>query len=281
MAAGEALALSSSALWGTADFLGGTASRRLPTLAVVGASQLVGLLGVSLLAVLTGALDDPTGWVPWSIAAGAVGLVALAAFYAALAGGTMAVVAPIASLGAAVPAVAGLVAGERPGALQLLGIGVALTGVVLSSGPEVSARAPMRPIALAALAALGFGVVLLLIARGSASSATMTLVGMRATAAVVIVSLAVAVRSTGGVRAGDLPLLAAIGLADAAANWAYAVASDLGLLSVVGVLASLYPAVTVLLARAVHNERLRAIQNVGVVLALAGVAAIAAGEAAG
>jgi drug/metabolite transporter (DMT)-like permease len=127
------------------------------------------------------------------------------------------------------------------------------------------------------LAAIGFGGVLVLVFEGASTSPLMTLVGMRATSVTVLLLTALAVRSTGGLRRRDVPLLAGIGLGDAGANWAIGVASNRGLDSVVAVLGSLYPVITVLLARGLHGERLRPVQNGGVALALAGVVLIAAG----
>ncbi|MDP9182858.1 MAG: EamA family transporter, partial [Actinomycetota bacterium] len=118
-----ALALLSSLLWGGSDFLGGTASRRLAAIVVVGASQLVALVLLVPLAVTVGERPDHL----WAgVAAGLTVTAGLAAFYAALAAGTMGVVAPIAATGAVVPVVVGLVGGESPAAVQLAGIVVAL-----------------------------------------------------------------------------------------------------------------------------------------------------------
>jgi drug/metabolite transporter (DMT)-like permease len=129
------LALFASLLWGSSDFLGGTASRRTAVLAVVGGSQVLALIGLCLVATATGSWGDPTGYVPWAIAGGVVGTGALVAFYAALAAGTMGVVAPIAALSAVIPVAVGLARGERPSVLTLTGIAVAVAGVVLASGP--------------------------------------------------------------------------------------------------------------------------------------------------
>jgi drug/metabolite transporter (DMT)-like permease len=277
------LALLSSLLWGAADFLGGTVSRRLPVLVVVGASQLAGLLTVAVVAVAAGELHAPTGYLPWAVAAGLAGLGGLVAFYRALAIGTMGVVSPIAALGVAVPVAVGLGRGERPGAVQLVGIVVAVLGVVLASGPELSGRAGARPLLLAVAAAVGFGLALLFIAEGAQTSTIMTLVTMRVTSVLVVALLLVsqaaarARRTQVKITARDLPLIAVIGIGDAAANLTFGWASTRGLVSVVAVLGSLYPVVTVLLARVVHHERLAAIQNAGVVAALAGVGLIAAG----
>ena len=276
-----ALALLSSVLWGAADFFGGTASRRASAIAVVGGSQVLGLIGISLVAAAAGAWDAPLDYLPWAVAGGLIGMGALVAFYAALASGTMGVVAPVAALGVVIPIGVGLARGERPTLLALAGIAVAVAGVVLASGPELSGGAAARPLLLAALAAVGFGVVLVLVAQGSRTSALMTLVGMRASSVTVLLLVALAVRSKGGLQGPDLLLLAAIGAGDVGANWAFGVASTKGLDSVVAVLGSLYPAVTVLLARGFHGERLRPVQNGGVVLALAGVVLIAASGGAG
>lgn len=282
-----ALALLASLLWGTADFLGGTATRRLPVASVVGVSQLVALLGLVPVALLTGALGEPRGYLVPGALAGLAGVLALASFYRALAVGTMGVVAPIAALGVGVPVVVGLAGGESPSPLQLAGIAVAIVGVVLASGPELSGagRGGLVPLLLAALAGVGFGTVFVLIAKGSEGrgipAVVMTLLTMRLTAVVLLTLLLLVTAPRRGlelhVRRRDLPLLVVIGVLDVGANAAYAVAAQSALVSVTSVLASLYPVVTVLLARQVHQERLAGVQVPGVVLALAGVALIASG----
>ena len=273
------LALASSLLWGAGDFLGGTVSRRLPATSVVGVSQALALVLFALLALVTGeaALGmSATGWA-WAVAAGLAGLVALVAFYAALASGTMGVVAPLAALGVLFPLAAGLIGGERPSGVQMLGVGLGVLGGVLASGPEVARKVSGRPVVLALVAAVGFGLVLVFIARGSEDSPLLTLVGMRMTSVTLLVVAALVARSIGGVRARDLPLLAAIGVLDGGANLTYAIATTTGLLSLVAVLSSLYPAVTVVLARLVHHERMTRVQDAGVVAALAGVVLVAGG----
>lgn len=275
-----ALALCASLLWGGADFLGGTAARRLPVTGVVLVSQAVALIGLLVVAAATGAFGDPTGYLGWAIAAAAVGLVALVSFYAALADGTMGVVAPIAALGVVVPVVVGLAQGDRPSAWQGAGVAVAVVGVVLASGPELrspEAGGGARPLLLAGVAAVGFGTVIVCVAHGARTSTTMTLLVMRLTSVAVLGLLAVAGKVAVGTGRRDLPILVATGAGDVTANAALAVASTRGLLSVVAVLSSLYPAVTVLLARAFHDERLARMQTVGVSAALLGVVLIASG----
>lgn len=273
------LALLSSVLWGVADFLGGTAARRHAAHVVVGLSQVCALVVLVPVAAALGA----GGRVLPGMAAGVVGVVALSSFYAALAGGTMGVVAPIASLGAVIPVAVGLVRGEQPSDLQLTGIVVAIAGVVLASGPELSGGASPRPLLLACVAAAGFGSVAALLAAGSegpARQAVLTLLVMRGTSVALLAPvLVLALRRPGAAGAArrDVVLLAGIGLGDLAANAAFAAASRGSLLSVAAVLASLYPVVTVLLARHVHAEVLRPVQVMGVALALTGVALLAAG----
>jgi drug/metabolite transporter (DMT)-like permease len=187
-------------------------------------------------------------------------------FYRALSIGTMGVVAPVAALGVAVPVVVGLARGESPSVLQLLGIVIAVVGVVLASGPELSGRGAGGGLALllAGGAAVGFGLVLLLVAKaseGDSGSVVMTLLTMRVTSVSVMLLLIAAMAGRRGwrpqVRRGDLPVLALIGAADAAANGTYAIASRSSLVSVASVLASLYPVVTALLAFQLLGERRR------------------------
>ncbi len=273
------LGLASSLLWGTSDFLGGLRSRTVPPAAVVGWSQLMGLVALTVI-VLTVQPLTGTAWVPWAVAAGAMGAVALGSFYAALATAPMGIVAPIAALGAGVPVVLGVLTGDTPSPLAWLGMVVALAGAMLASGPELRAGLHLRPVALACVAAVGFGLVLFCIDRGSRTSLVSVLWGMRVTSVSLFAVLALRLRSVGGVGRSDLLVLVPIGLADLLANATFALAAARGMVSVAAVLASLYPVVTILLARGILQERLRAIQNAGVALSLVGVAVIAAGGAA-
>ncbi|MEP6797080.1 MAG: DMT family transporter [Lapillicoccus sp.] len=270
------LALLSSVLWGSSDFVGGLRSRILPPAAVVGWSQVVGLLTMTVV-VLAGHPLRGTGWIPYAIAAGLIGSGALAAFYAALSTGTMGVVAPIAALGAAVPVLLGVVLGDVPSPLAWAGMAVAVFGTVLASGPEIQAGVHVRSVLLACVAAVGFGLVLFLIDRGARYSLVANLWGMRVTSTLVYLVVALTRRSLGGVGRRDWPWLVGVGLGDLSANALFAAASSAGLVSVTSVLASLYPVVTILLARGFLGERLRPVQNAGVALSLLGVVAIAAG----
>ncbi len=270
------LALLSSLLWGAADFLGGTATRRLSAVLVVFLSQLTALLVLLPLALLLGDRPDHLWAAPLAGVAVALGL---AAFYAALSLGTMGVVAPIAATGAIVPVLVGLARGESPSALQVLGIAISLFGVVLASGPELTGGASARPLVLAGVSALCFGAVVALLAEGSkggSGAALVTLLVMRVVT-VAVMGWVLVIRRPGGGMRGNARVLVAIGVLDVGANAAFAFASRGGLLSVVAVLGSLYPVVTVLLARQVHGERLKPIQGLGVMVALGGVVLLTAG----
>jgi drug/metabolite transporter (DMT)-like permease len=271
------LALCSSLLWGTSDFVAGLKSKTLPPAAVVGWSQMVGFLTLCVVVVVMGNPLTASGWQGWAVASGLAGAVALAAFYAALSTGTMSVVAPVASLGAALPVLLGVATGDTPSPVAWVGMGVAVLGTVLASGPEIRSGLPLRPVLLAVVAAVGFGTVLFCMDRGARVSLVSTLWGMRLTSLVVYAVVAAVRRSTGGVGRRDWPTLVFVGLADLSANALFVAASTQGLVSVAAVLGSLYPVVTILLARAILAERLRMVQNVGVVLAMAGVVAIATG----
>jgi drug/metabolite transporter (DMT)-like permease len=269
------LALASSVAWGTADFFAGVASRRRPAVAVVGWTQALALLVISVLVALRWGTVTWDGWPLWALAAGLSGMTGLICFYSALSAGTMGVVAPIAALGVVVPVALGVATGEAPSPWAWLGMLVAVVGVTLASGPELSGEVSARPVVLAGCAAVGFGLALFCLDRGARVSTLLTLWGMRVTSVTILVVVALLLRSAGGVTARELPALLAIGCGDLAANALFAVASSRGQVSVASVLGSLYPVVTTVLARVVLHERLRRVQQVGVVLAVGGAAVVA------
>jgi drug/metabolite transporter (DMT)-like permease len=278
-----AISLASAASWGVSDFLGGLQSRRLPVLGVLAISQPAGLLLIALLILLTGA--DPISADKLAIAflAGVASLGGLAAYYAAMAMGTVSVVAPIAALGVVVPVIVGLAQGESPAAIQLAGLVLAVGGVVILSYEEPPehvdrARVARLSIVLAIVAGLGFGVFFTGLDAAAADRPGWAILAVRfGGLATVAAALLVARPRLDGVGAA-WPVLIAIGVFDALANALFAVASTKGLLPVVAVGGSMYPAFTVALAHGVLGERLATIQWAGVGLALTGVAMIAAGS---
>jgi drug/metabolite transporter (DMT)-like permease len=277
------LALSSSLCWGLSDFLGGFQSRRHHVLAVMLLSQ--GLaLAILVVAVLAGApTEHDAASTAWAASVGAFGLIALVAFYRALAIGTMSIVAPISATGVAIPVLVGLVGGERPGVLQAAGIVLACGGVVLaarepSSGDAEARRTGRASIGLALVAAVGFGTFFAGMDRAEETAdVAWVLLAARTADVLLIVLAALALRPRLPTAPATLGAIAAVGVFDLLANLLFVLAAGRGLLSVVGVLGSLYPAVTVLLARIVLHERLSRLQGAGVAITLAGVVALAAG----
>ncbi len=277
------LALGSSLAWGLADFGAGLKSRRLGVLAVL-VVMLAGSLPFVVVAVLTvgGAPPSDTGFVVVAALAGASGTVGIAAFYRGLVVGTMSVVAPISATAAVVPLAFGLATGERPSGLQALGVVLALAGVVLAArepdAPAARAGPPRRAVAgvgLALVAALGFGGFFVGIDAASARGGELwAILVQRTTSLALVAGAALAVRPDLRRARPEAGALVAIGVADLAANALFALASTRGLVSVVGILGSLYPVVTILLARSVLRERLAAPQWAGVGTALAGVGLI-------
>lgn len=276
---GAVLALVSSLLWGTGDFIAGYLSRRRSPMAVLGGSQIVGFVVMLVIATLTMSWGaSPGGYLVWGVLASLAGASALLAFYTALATGPMGVVSPISALGVLVPLAVGLFRGETPTALQYVGILLAIIGVVLASGPEISGAAGLRPVVLSVAAAVGFGLFFVFVAAGAQESTVMTMTAQRGTTTLLIIGAALIARQgVGGLQRGDVPWLVAIGVFDIAANLMFGLSTTEGLLAVVSVLGSLYPVVTVVLAWVVLRERLAPAQYIGVIVALTGVAAISAG----
>ena len=272
------LALGSSVVWGTADFAGGSLSRRLPVLGVTLVSQGAGFVALLVAVAVRGEVGSRSFLI--GLAAGVGGGLGLAAFYRALALGTMSVVSPIAACGALVPFVVSLATGERPSPIALAGAVAALAGAVLASLEERRAAAASparaRAIVLAVVAAIALGLFVYFLGLGSRQGDPLsTLVGARVGSLALLVGLAAVLQAPVSIPRSSIAAVAAVGLADVSANALFAVASTHGLLALVSVLGSLYPVVTVLLAHVLLGERLTRAQRAGVALALGGVAVIA------
>ena len=275
------LALFSSLLWGTSDFYGGKLSKKHPALAVTAVSQAIGLvIGVTIVLVSTSWIKPDLSWEGYflpGVMAGSLGFIGLVAFYSGLATGRMGVVAPISALSVLIPITIAFINGEQPTSLQILGMSIALLGAVCASGPEIKGGLAVRPIVLAVIAACGFGGAVAFIAKGSATSALMTMTTMRFTTFIVALFLFARFRSVGGLSKKDLPILILIGGADFAGNLLLGVATTKGLVSVAVVLGALYPIITALLADKFLNEDLHKIQYLGIAFAITGVALISLG----
>jgi drug/metabolite transporter (DMT)-like permease len=275
-----AISLASAFSWGISDFLGGIESRRLPLLGVLAVSQPAGLILILLLIPLFGADPIPAWKLGIAFGAGAASLGGVAAFYAAMAMGTISVVAPIAGLGVVVPVVVGLAEGEVPSTVQFAGLVAATAGALILSyeeNPEHTG-APRGSIVLAVLAGLGFGIFFTGIDAASADRPGWAILSVRLGGVTMVAAALLVMRPQLAGVGGALPVLIVIGVFDVLANALFAVASTKGILPVVAVGGSMYPAFTIALAHGVLGERLVAVQWAGVVLALIGVGLIAGGS---
>jgi drug/metabolite transporter (DMT)-like permease len=272
------LALGCAVVYGAADFLGGLASRRTSAFAVVALSQVVGLIALlALLPWLGGPVGPADLW--WGAAAGLAGATGLVVFFRTLARGVMSVIAPVTAVtAAAVPVLVGLVGGDRISSWAAFGILLALVGVALVSaeGGFAALRAA-RPASLAPalLAGSMFGLFFVLLDQTSDSSGLTPLVTARLASVGLVVVLALAGRKSLRVTRAALPLVAASGLGDMTANALFLLATQSdGQLAITGVLASLYPVSTVVLAQRVLRERLVGAQVAGLAAAVAAVVLI-------
>jgi drug/metabolite transporter (DMT)-like permease len=273
-----ALATACAVIFGTADFFGGLATRRSRVLAVVVFSQLGGLLLIAALLPLLTATLSPAALL-WGMAAGVAGAGGIVMFYRGLATGMMSVVAPItatASMG--LPVLFGLVTGDRPSTVALLGVALGLVAVTLvSRSPDGPARGSrVGPIVNALVSGAGFGGFFILLKLAPADAGVWPLLGARLASITLVTLLAIVTGRSLRPIPGTLRVTVAAGLLDMSANVLYLFAAQRGMLSLIAVLVSLYPASTLLLARYVLGERLSPVQITGVGFALGAVALIAA-----
>ncbi|HVM08056.1 MAG TPA: DMT family transporter [Acidimicrobiales bacterium] len=273
------LGLAVAAAYGTADFFGGFASRRSPLASVVVLSQAVGLALIAVLAVTMGG-SIGAGEVGFAIAAGIIGGGGLTALYRGLAIGRMNVVAPTTAVGAAaLPVLWGLARGERPAPLALVGVVLAIVAIVFVSripGDEAAAAGGRAALLLAIAAGIGFGIVFIILAETGEGTGMWPLLVMRCTSVPALALGALLTRRS--LAPGGWPgirLIAVTGVLDVSANALFVVATRQGLISLVAVISSLYPAATVVLARFVLTERLGRMQTVGLGLAGTGILLIA------
>lgn len=270
------LALGVSLFLGTADFLGGQQTKERSPFVVLAVSQLVGLF--ALIPVVAIVHPAPFQWpyLGWSLLAAASVLLGASSLYRGLAIGKMSIVAPVSATAAIVPIAAGALAGERPSAAEDIGIAVALLGAIITSRPPDGGPRIARGVGFAILSALGGG--FFLVAMDAASEG-----GIIAATVSTRVSLMLMLALVGLAWVPEIwnakpnPWLVALGILEVSAWVMFAAASTLGLLAVVGLLASLYPVVTVLLARYVLREAIGRGQLSGIALVILGLGLIATG----
>lgn len=273
-------ALSAALVWGVADFVGGMASRRFSVITVLLLTELGGLIVIGAVVAATTPEMFSREDAIMSMAAGLIGTAALGLFYRALAIGTMSVVAPITATGAVIPVIVGLATGDALSVVQVGGLAVVLVGVVLASREQSSVEAPSeeqrRSILLAVAAAVGFGLFFLLSHPPAEESVGWTVFFLRLAQVPVVAGIWLWL---GAQRPGPklTTVLLCAGTLDLGATALLALANSGGEVSIVSVLTSTYPVVTVLLAAVVLHERLLRSQYVGIVLTLAGIGAVVAG----
>jgi drug/metabolite transporter (DMT)-like permease len=282
------LALVSSMVWGVADFVGGLASRRSTPLQTLVLTTPAGLVLIVPAALLLG--GDPAGTALPGIGSALFGATGILLLYAALTLGPMGVVSPVAAvIGAAIPVIVGLLRGDRPGTAAYVGMALAVVAIVTvglepqsPTDDERHQRVSSRALLLAIGAGVGIGGFMAVISWAPDGSGLWSVVWARGTSTVLIgvLGAVAASRSARPYLPEDPPVriqAMAAGVLDVGANAVYVLALQVGLLSVVSVLGSLYPAATVLLARLVLTEHLRPMQKVGMVTAIVAAALLALG----
>jgi drug/metabolite transporter (DMT)-like permease len=266
--------------YGSGDFLGGVSAKRLPTITVLLVQQAVGLAAAFLLVVaLRDAVPDPHIFL-LSAAAGVVGIAALGMLFRGLAVGRMSIVAPLSAIGGGVLPVAwGLLQGERPSAVALVGVALALVAAaIVGRGAEhdpARSVSPRMELALGAGAGIGFGIVFILLAEASSGSGMWPIFIARCTSVPILAVIVVVVGASPRMARTVLAPVTGAGLCDVGANALVLLAVRRGLLSLVAPVAALYPAATVLLARVVLNERIGRQRAGGLALGLVGLVLIA------
>lgn len=271
---GPLLALTGAGLVGSADFFAGSATKRLPAAVVAATGQAVGVSVLLVVITLTSSWRAPTGYLLWAAGAGVLSSVSLSAFYLALARGPMGLVAPVVSAAVAVPVLVGLATGDRPGHLTALGLLAISAGLATARsaasrtdsalghetrGGAVLTGARTTPtVLLAAGAALGFGLVYVLLAHAATGSASMAVLAFRGTSLTLLALWLVVRRESSRPTRRELMTLGLIGTADVAAGAAYtaAAATADALLTVNALLYNTYAVVTLALGRLLHQERL-------------------------
>jgi drug/metabolite transporter (DMT)-like permease len=295
------LALAAAVLYGTADFLGGVASRRASVFAVLALTVPAGAVVMVVVALLGqvpaiggllghGGLGSPASagdWsaVGWAAASGVCGAAGLMAFYAGFATAPISVVAPVAALVSAVlPVGVAIIGGERPAATVIAGGLICLVAVVLVSaqpaahgdagGGRIRLVTPerLRALGYGAAAGAGFGLFFIFLKNAGQSGVLWPVAISRSAGTVVAFGIALATRTRLSWGRGGITGIALLsGAIDAAANVCYVLATRAGLFGLAVVITSLYPGTTVLLARVLLGERMRWLQRAGLLLAAAGV----------
>ncbi|HUX50852.1 MAG TPA: DMT family transporter [Spirochaetia bacterium] len=271
------LAALSAALYGSADFAGGLATRSNPVHAVLVVSQIAGTV-VAAAALPLIAAGAPTGTeLIWGAAAGLGGAVGLIALYRGIATTVVAVVSPTSALvGAVLPVVFGVISGERPSTAAWVGIALCLPALfLLTFEPQKEARdAVRRALVAGIIAGAGFGWFFIAISRPAAAAGLWPLLAARCTSIVAVAAVSLALGWSLRVHIRSIPVVVIAGVCDMGANVAFILSTRGTLLALATVVTSLFPAPTVLLARIFFHEQVTRARLAGVALAVTGVALI-------
>jgi drug/metabolite transporter (DMT)-like permease len=270
--------LASATSWGFADFGGGLSSRRANVIVATVVVQAVGLVLALAGALLAREIvPGPEAWA-WAVAAGTAGFIGIVAFYQALAAGVMGLVAPLAAIiGVGMPVVVSLAAGEPASPTDAVGMVLALVAVVLVSRPAEDAGLGRHGLALALVAGLGFGGFFVCISQSTVAGGETwwPLVAAKGVSAGLAVLVALSTRRGRRYLRSVSPLMVASGVADLGGNLFFLLSRAQGTLGIASVVASQYPAITVILAAVVLRERLARIHVVGILTAMLGIVLIA------
>lgn len=273
------LGLVVAAAFGSGDFLGGLASRRASTLAVLVVVQLCALAGAAVVATVAG--GDPTGTdLGLGALAGALNVVALGCLYRGLAIGQIGAVAPVAAVVAAIiPVGWGLATGERPSALALVGVGLAIVagGLLGRDRDERPSQHSSRALLLAVGAGVGFGLSFVCYAATAEDSRFWPVLTARVAAVAVVVAALLITRTPLVLPRASRGQAVGAGLLDVSAATLQLVAVRAGLAATVAPVAALAPGFTVFHAHWYLHERASRAQLVGLVVALVGLVLIATG----
>jgi drug/metabolite transporter (DMT)-like permease len=266
--------LTSAACWGAADFCGGLATKRTQVYRVIISSQFISLFLLITLAFISREAPLPIDRLLLGYVAGMFGAVGLIALYRSLAEGHMGVAAPVSAVvAAAVPVIAGAFLEGLPGMPQLIGFGLAFIAVWLVS-QTTHTEVHLNDLGLPFLAGLGFGIFFVIIGSVGESAVWWPLVAARIGSLSLLLSMTLIKRQGQIVERSLLNLAVIIGVLEVGGNACYILARQAGRLDVAAVLASLYPATTVLLARFILKEHVGRSQVTGILAALVAIVVI-------
>jgi drug/metabolite transporter (DMT)-like permease len=270
-----AYSLTAVGVWGASDFLGGVGARRANTFLFTAIVHLSGLVAMGALAEIVGAPFPGNASLGWSLMAGSLGGISLAFFYRSLAGGNMGLIAPVAAvLSAAIPTIVTAFAKGFPGYRHGLGFILAGIGVWLISRTEAGSGRP-QGLATAVLAGIGFAGFYLCINQTGNASALWTSACSRLASLLITGAFVLFGRHLRAVPTPVLVIAVVAGILDISGSVVFIRATQIGRLDDAVVLSSLYPAVTVLLARVFLHEHFSRARTVGMVAALVAVPMIA------